>query len=125
MCVKADIDGFTLDATNTVKFFVDEPSAFDPEYVVSVAVAVALVELGRYAYHVVGMVNDVEEWLAATFTVTDGALEYVKTSLYVYVLSMIFQLAVPLEPIAVLDTDESVEFAAFQMAYNVAPALAV
>jgi hypothetical protein len=38
---------------------------------------------------------------------------------------MIFQLAVPLEPISVLDTDESVEFAAFQMAYNVAPALAV
>jgi hypothetical protein len=114
--VKADIDGFTLDATETVKFLVDEPSAFDPEYVVSVAVAVALVELGRYAYHVVGMVNEVEELLAATFTVTDGALEYVKTSLYVYELSMIFQLAVPLEPIAVLDTDESVEFAAFQMA---------
>ena len=83
MCVKADIDGFTLDATETVKFLVDEPSAFVPEYVVSVAVAVALVELGRYAYHVVGMVNEVEEWLAATFTVTDGALEYVNTSLYV------------------------------------------
>jgi hypothetical protein len=83
VCVKADIDGFTLDATETVKFFVDEPSAFDPEYVVSVADAVALVELGRYAYHVVGMVNEVEALLAATFTVTDGALEYVKTSLYV------------------------------------------
>ena len=123
--MKADIDGFIDEPTETVKFFVDEPSAFDPEYVVSVADAVALVELGRYAYHVVGMVNDVEEWLAATFTVTDGALEYVTTSLYVYVLSMIFQLAVPLEPIAVLDTDERVEFAAFQMAYNVAPEFAV
>ena len=40
-------------------------------------------------------------------------------------MSMIFQLAVPLEPIAVWDTDERVELAAFQMAYNVAPALAV
>jgi hypothetical protein len=114
--VKADIDGFTDAATETVKFLVDEPSAFVPEYVVSVAVAVALVELGRYAYHVVGIVNDAEELFAATFTVTDGALEYVKTSRYVYVVSMIFQLAVPLDQIAVLDTDESVEFAAFQMA---------
>ena len=81
--MKLDIVGFTLDATATVNVLVVEPSDVLPEYVVRVAVAVALVTFGKYAYHVVGIVNEVEEVLAATFTVTAGALPYVMTSLYV------------------------------------------
>ena len=72
--VNAEMLGLMDDATDTVKFLDEVPRAVPPEYVVSVAVAVALVEFGRYAYHVVGIVNEVEELFAATFTVTDGAL---------------------------------------------------
>ena len=75
--------GFTLDATATVNVLVVDPRDGLPEYVVRVAVAVTLVTFGRYAYHVVGIVNEVDEVFAATFTVTAGAFPYVMTSLYV------------------------------------------
>ena len=79
--VNAEMVGFMDEATETVNVLVDVPSAVPPEYVVRVAVAVALVEFDRYAYHVVGIENEVDELFAATFTVTAGAFEYVKTSL--------------------------------------------
>ena len=40
-------------------------------------------------------------------------------------MSILFQLAVPLEPMFVLSTDDKVEFAAFQIAYRVTAAFAV
>ena len=79
--VNAEMLGLMEDATETVNVLVEVPKTVLPEYVVRVAVAVTLVEFGRYAYHVVGIVNEVEEVLAATSTVTAGAFEYVKTSL--------------------------------------------
>ena len=73
--------GFTVDAMVTLNVLVEVPSAVEPLYVVSVAVAVTDVAFGMYEYHVAGIVNEVDEVFAATFTVTDGALEYVNTSL--------------------------------------------
>ena len=79
--VNAEMLGLMDEATETVNVLVEVPKAVLPEYVVRVAVAVALVEFGRYAYHVVGIENEVEALFAATFTVTAGALLYVNTSL--------------------------------------------
>ena len=65
--------GFMDEATETVNVLVDVPSAVPPEYVVRVAVAVALVAPDRWGYHVSGIVNVADDEFAGAFTVTVGA----------------------------------------------------
>ena len=81
--VNDEMSGLTPEVTATVNIMEEEPRAVPFEYVVSVAVAVPLVEFGNDSYHVVGIVNEVDEVLAATSTDTARAVECAMTSLYV------------------------------------------
>lgn len=118
--------GFMEDATDTVNGLEVEPTNSPALYEYRTAVAVAVVELGNAEYHVAGIVKLAEEVPAAMLsTVTFGALEQDKTSLYVCASLIFVHVAVPDEPMFVSVTVLSTPAATAQIAYRVTDSLAV